>query len=136
MKRPNKEITFRPELHYDSNPAILREFSKQAIKCVVENREGFLLPEPFSTLVIEGRKKRAVDFKATKKYNKVIYHTNMNTDGYAFNVKYYHNREGYNKRLKSVLMYIFKFKSYKLIKYAIKEAIDKGNWRNWIRKKR
>lgn len=131
MNRPNKEITCRTELTYESNIKILNEFSKVLIEKVIEDEKGVFMGPKIGTLIVKGMNKLAVNRKATKELGKVVYYTNYETDGLTFKVMLYTKRKGFKPTIGNTYLSYFRVKPYDRFKVALSKAIKKGEWRKY-----
>lgn len=70
---------------------IINLFHGEVIGEMQKNPFGVILPKNFAVLFIENcgpTKKRAIDYANTKKFGKLIYHTNMETEGNLMKLKF------------------------------------------------
>lgn len=94
----NKSYTFRDmyktmpiKVDYVTYSAILNEMCKVILEHVLNRSEGFKMPFGLGFIQIGKYKPKninstslSVDYKASKEYNKKIYHLNEHSDGYKY----------------------------------------------------
>jgi len=96
--RSKKSQTFRDmyrkmpvEVPYETYKLVLEEMCKVILEHVLNRSEGFKMPYGLGFIQIGKYKPKSftqkslsVDYKASKDYNKKIYHLNEHSDGYKF----------------------------------------------------
>lgn len=132
MKRPTDSRTYRPEIHADINPKIMRELSRVIIQALIEDEDGVALPYPFGTLAIEGKEANAIDRRKTADNGEIVNYQNYHTDGRTFSIKLFKHRTGYLPiKQRSIKLAPYTFKAYDKLKDALRDNIYAGNWKHY-----
>jgi len=96
--RVKKSITFRDmyksmpiEVDYSLYKRVLQEMCKVILEHVFERSEGFKMPYGLGFIQVGkyrpkhfSKQSLSIDYKASKEYDKIIYHLNEHSDGYKF----------------------------------------------------
>ncbi len=82
---------YKSEISYNEFTTIIKESNKKIFDAVVEDADGFKLPENLGYLcVIKYKtKKKAINWADTKKYGKTIYYLNLHSFGYRYHIKWF-----------------------------------------------
>lgn len=125
--RPSKEYCYCAERHCDVNNLILQEFAKEVSKEICVNSDGVQMPHPFGRIYVVGvnNNNKPLDHKSSTLYNKLIYFTNDDTNGYVFRAITKFKPKSFR------LSFFYTLKPYKLVKYDIRDTIKGGNWTHW-----
>lgn len=98
MTKNKKSITFRDmyetlpvDIDYSLYKRVLDEMCNVILNCIMNSAEGFKMPFGLGFIQIGkykpkylNEKSLSVDYKASKEYNKKIYHLNEHSDGYKY----------------------------------------------------
>jgi hypothetical protein len=78
------------EIDYETFRNIILKSNGIIVDIIANEALGFKLPESMGYIVVTKYKsnKKAIDWKNTKKYGKVIYHTNLHSFGYTSHIKW------------------------------------------------
>lgn len=85
-----KEKT-KSEISFQEFSTIIKESNRKIHNAIVEDADGFKLPENLGYLcVIKYKtKKKAVNWADTKKYGKTIYYLNLHSFGFRYHIKWF-----------------------------------------------
>jgi len=85
-----KEKT-KSDISYSQFSEIIKVSNKKIFDAIVEDSDGFKLPENLGYLcVIKYKtKKKAINWADTKKYSKTIYYLNLHSFGYRYHIKWF-----------------------------------------------
>lgn len=98
IKKNKKSYTFRDmytecpiDVPYDAYKRVLEEMSRIILETLLERSEGFKMPFGLGYIQIVKYKPKklndkslSVDYKASKEYDKRIYHLNEHSNGYKY----------------------------------------------------
>jgi hypothetical protein len=117
------------EISYSDFTKIVKETNKKIHNLVIEDENGFKLPENLGYLcVIKYKtKKKAINWADTKKYGKTIYYLNLHSFGYRCHIKWFKtgiSRFAFNE--------VYKFAPLKTLRAGVSKAFkaDK-NYHEW-----
>ena len=79
------------DISYGDFTKIIKESNKKIFETVLEDENGFKLPENLGYLCIikYKTKKKAINWADTKKYGKKIYYLNLHSFGYRYHIKWF-----------------------------------------------
>lgn len=118
------------EKHNESNLTnleyrrILMEFCNLVVEEVMNNPDGFKIPNNFGTLQMIGTPAKSKLNYGQKKNLKLV-----RTDGYVYSLKWLRN----NYRCKIQKIWYFRFKTGRLIKDKIFESVLKDKFFTWLK---
>jgi hypothetical protein len=133
MNRPNEAYCYLADKHYKSKYKIIREFAKEVVKEILENRDGVKMPAPFGYFRIVGLTNVNVKNYNYINQNKVrnIKYQNYDTDGITFcPIVQLSNLEKKGGTIKNSRCYHFKH-AYRIIRTPLVKLIQAGNWRHF-----
>lgn len=119
------------ELSYKDCKAIIEHSNKIVADCITDEIDGFKLPCGFGYIVPMRYEatKPATNWKETKRLGKIVYHTNMHTDGYSCKIQWFRVGRVSNSHFNEV----FKFKSYKSLSQKVSVAFKNGKpYADWL----
>jgi len=129
--RPSGKLCYCAERYLDIDLRIIKLFGKYLREEILNNADGVKLMAPFGSVFIAGYKKttpKSVDHIATKKYGKVIYHFNEETDGYLFQPMHKFVR---NKRPIQQRLFLYVLRPYDKLKLGITKEVRENRWQKW-----
>jgi len=105
--------TYQGKLSKEEYLTINDKFNNILFEELLHTGDAITLPKGMGQLQVvkfKPTKKRAVDFNATKKYGKTIYHDNVETDGYAARLHWH--KKSY--RFKNKYFFSFRFTRHRV----------------------
>jgi hypothetical protein len=114
---------YNTEIPYSQFTNIIKISNKKIFEAIVEDENGFKLPENLGYLcVIKYKtKKKAINWGDTKKYGKRIYYLNLHSFGYRCHIKWFKtgiSRFAFNE--------IYKFAPLRDMKASVSKAFKGG----------
>lgn len=126
-----KEKT-KSDMSYNEFSLIIKESNKKIHEAVIEDADGFKLPENLGYLcVIKYKtKKKAVNWADTKKYGKTIYYLNLHSFGFRYHIKWFKtgiSRFAFNE--------VYKFAPLRILRTEVSKSIrSEKNYNEWTLK--
>lgn len=110
----------KSDITYQEFTKIVKASNKKIFDAIVEDADGFKLPENLGYLcVIKYKtKKKAINWAATKQYGKRIYYLNLHSFGYRYHIKWFKtgiSRFAFNE--------IYKFAPLRDLRTAVSKSI-------------
>lgn len=123
---------FNSEISFKDFSNIIKESNKKIVQSVIEDEDGFKLPENLGYLCIIKYKsnKKRINWPDTKKYGKIIYYLNLHSFNYLFHIKWFKtgiSRFTYNE--------VYKFVPLRNMRRDVSKAIKEGrDYHQWTLK--
>jgi hypothetical protein len=123
---------YKSEISYSDFTSIIKETNKKIAESILEDEDGFKLPENLGYLCIikYKTKKKAINWADTKKYGKKIYFLNLHSFGYRYHIKWFKtgiSRFAFNE--------VFKFAPLRIMRTDVSKKIRAGkNYNEWTLK--
>lgn len=121
------------DISYEDFTNIIKESNKRIFNAIIEDENGFKLPENLGYLcVIKYKtKKKAINWADTKKYGKKIYFLNLHSFGYRYHIKWFKtgiSRFAFNE--------VFKFAPLRIMRTEVSKKIRAGykDYNEWTLK--
>lgn len=108
---------------------IIKTSNKKIYDAIIEDEEGFKLPENLGYLCVTKYKtrKKAINWADTKKYGKKIYHLNLHSFGYSYHIKWF--KTGICRFLFNE---VFKFAPHRHMRRDVAAKVKEGKiYHNW-----
>lgn len=121
------------EISYSDFTNIIKESNKKIFNAVLEDENGFKLPENlgYFCIIKYKTKKKAINWADSKKYGKKIYFLNLHSFGYRYHIKWFKTgiaRFAFNE--------VFKFAPLRLMRTEVSKKIKAGvkDYHEWTLK--
>jgi hypothetical protein len=120
------------DISYADFTNIIKESNKKIFETVLEDENGFKLPENLGYLCIikYKTKKKAINWADTKKYGQKIYYLNLHSFGYRYHIKWFKtgiSRFAFNE--------VFKFVPLRTMRTEVSKKIKAGKeYHEWTLK--
>lgn len=121
------------DISYSDFTTIIKESNKKIFNAILEDENGFKLPENLGYLCIikYKTKKKAINWADTKKYGKKIYFLNLHSFGYRYHIKWFKTgiaRFAFNE--------VFKFAPLRIMRTEVSKRIKSGqkDYNEWTLK--
>lgn len=126
----NYKEKYKSDISYKEFSIIIKDSNKKIYQAVIEDENGFKLPENLGYLVVikYKTKRKAINWIDTKKYGKTIYYLNLHSFGYRYHIKWFKtgiSRFAFNE--------VYKFAPLREMRREVSKIIKSGkDYHEWV----